>query len=320
MKYNAYETVFAPDGRLCGSADCLPLEDGALLVVWEKERGTSWTILGAVRDAKGRWSEACPVVPADRILRRYPVLYRRADGAVVLLCRVGSDPAELHTEQLVSFDGGLSFGEPVDVMTEGDIGGGPSRGAVLTLEDGTLLCGGMTPEGDCAAYVYRSCDGGEHWHRSDAIVLPARYDNGFDGGLWSPVLWSEGGQYVHALMRSSVGFVFRADSYDGGVTWSEPYPLNVANPNSPICGLSLADLRVFLLCNPSSLPEGKSKGKRSPLALYQSGSNGCTFRKINSIATGNGEFTYPAMKYAENKLYITFTKNKTEIMLVILEL
>ena len=320
MKFYAYETVFAPDGRLCGSADCLPLDEGALLVVWEKERGTSWTIMGAVRDAKGKWTEAQPVVPADRILRRYPQLYRRADGAIVLLCRVGSDPAEMHTERLVSLDCGLTFGEPVDVMTEGDsMVGGPSRAAVLTLSDGTLRCGGMTPEGDCAAYVYRSQDGGEHWNRSDAIELPEHYRNGFDGGLWSPVLWSEGGTYVHAIMRSSVGYLFRADSYDGGLTWNTPYPLNVANPNSPICGLWMSDLRVFLLCNPNGLPEGKSKGRRTPLALYMSENNGCTFRRVNCLATGIGEFTYPAMKYADNKLYITFTKNKTEVMLAIVE-
>lgn len=321
MKYNAYETVFAPDGRLCGSADCLPLDEGATLVVWEKERGTSWTIMGAIRDVKGKWTEAQPIVPADRILRRYPQLYRREDGAIVLLCRVGSDPAEMHTERVISTDGGLSFGEPADVVTDaGDTMGGPARASVLALDDGSLLCGGMTPEGDGDAYVYRSEDGGEHWHRSEAIKLPERYINEGHGGLWSPVLWSEGGQYVHALMRSSVGYVFRADSYDGGRTWNSPFPLNVANPNSPICALSLSDLRLYLLCNPNGLPEGKSKGKRTPLALYFSENNGCTYRKINSLATGMGEFTYPAMKHADGKLYITFTKNKTEVMLAIVDL
>lgn len=322
MKYTVYETIFTPDGRLCGSADCLPLEEGALLAVWEKERGTSWTILGSIRDAKGKWSEPTAVVPSDRTLRRYPVLYRREDGAIVLMCRAGKPSETMHSEQLVSTDGGLTFGEPTRVVTDGGSIGGPSRGAVLRLDDGALLCSGMTPEGECGAYVYRSDNGGADWTRSELISLPDCYKvyraEGY--GLWSPSLWSEGGDYVHALMRSSAGFVFRADSIDGGRTWGTPYPLNVTNSNSPICALSLDDLRVFLLCNPAGIPEGKGRGKRTPLVLYSSNTGGSTYKRVTALATGYGEFTYPAMKYDDGKLYILFTKNKTEIILVIIEL
>lgn len=323
MRYVAYETVFPHDGRLCGSANCLPLEEDKLLVVWEKECGTSWTIMASIRDAKGKWSEPVAVVPSDRKLRRYPVLYRRPDGNIVLMCRAGKFSSEdMYTEQLVSEDGGVTFGSPTRVDTDGDTIGGPSRGDLLRLDDGTLLCGGMTPSGECGAYVYRSENGGEDWTRSDVIALPDKYkvyrSEGY--GLWSPSLWSEGGEYVHALMRSSAGYVFRADSIDGGRTWSQPYPLNVANSSSPICALSLSDLRVLLLCNPVGIPEGKGRGKRSPLVLYQSATGGCTYKRITDIATGYGEFTYPAMKYDNGKLYITFTKNKTEIVLVIIVL
>lgn len=322
MKYTAYETVFPSDGRLCGSSDCLPLEDGALLAVWEKERGTSWTIMGAIRDAKGKWSEPVSVVPDDRTLRRYPVLYRKEDGTVVLMCRAGKPSETMYTEQFTSEDGVLGFGQPTRVVTDGGSIGGPSRGAVLRLEDGALLCSGMTPDGECGAYIYRSDNGGADWTRSELISLPDRYKvyhaDGY--GLWSPSLWSEGGEYVHALMRSSAGYVFRADSVDGGRTWSSAYPLNVTNSNSPICALSLDDLRVLLLCNPASIPEGKARGKRTPLILYSSTTGGCTYKREAALATGYGEFTYPAMKYDNGKLYILFTKNKREIMLVIIEL
>ena len=201
--------------------------------------------------------------------------------------------------------------------------GGPSRGDILRLEDGTLLCGGMTPSGECGAYIFRSENGGDDWSRSEVIALPERYKNNArpdSTGLWSPSIWSEGGQYVHAVMRSSAGYVFRADSVDGGRTWCTPYPLNVANSNSPLCALSLPDLRVLLLCNPASIPEGKERGKRSPLVLYESTTGGSTFKRSTVLATGYGEFAYPSMKHEDGKLYITFTKNKTEIVLVIIEL
>lgn len=323
MKFVAYETVFPPDGRLCGCADCLPLEDGSVLAVWEKERGTSWTIMGAIRDPKGKWSDPRVIVPNDKTLRRYPVLFRGLGGIIVLMCRAGAVSSDtLHTEQYLSYDNGVTFEHPTRVDTEGDKIGGPSRGNILRLEDGTLLCGGMTPGGECGAYVYRSENGGDDWTRSEVIALPERYKTYRPEGvgLWSPSLWSEGGEYVHALMRSSAGYVFRADSVDGGRTWTQPYPLNVANSNSPICGLSLPDLRVLLLCNPSPIPEGKERGKRSPLVLYESTTGGCTFKRITVLATGYGEFTYPSMKHENGKLYITFTKNKTEIELVIIEL
>lgn len=323
MKFVAYETVFPPDGRLCGCADCLPLEDGSLLALWEKERGTSWTIMGAIRDAKGNWSDPKAVVPADRTLRRYPVLFRGLGGVIVLMCRAGAVSSDnLYTEQYLSYDGGVTFEGPTRVFTDGNKIGGPSRGDIIRLEGGALLCGGMTPGGECGAYVYRSENGGDDWTRSDVIELPERYkvyrSEGF--GLWSPSLWSEGGEYVHAMMRSSAGYVFRADSVDGGRTWTEPYPLNVVNSNSPICALSLPDLRVMLLCNPSGIPEGKGRGKRSPLVLYESTTGGSTFHQATVLATGYGEFTYPAMKYDAGKLYITFTKNKTEIVVAIVEL
>lgn len=325
MKFIAYETVFAPDGRLCGCADCLPLEDGSLLALWEKERGTSWTILGSIRDPKGKWSEPRPVVPTDKTMRRYPVLFRGLEGVIVLMCRAGtlSSDDPLYTEQYLSYDGGLTFEGPTRVYIGGDKIGGPSRGDILRLEDGTLLCGGMTPSGECGAYVFRSENGGDDWSRSEVIALPERYKNNRrpdSTGLWSPSLWSEGGQYVHAVMRSSAGYIFRSDSVDGGRTWCTPYPLNVANSNSPLCALSLPDLRVLMLCNPASIPEGKERGKRSPLVLYESTTGGCTFKRSTVLATGYGEFTYPSMKYDAGKLYITFTKNKTEIVLTIIEL
>ena len=322
MKYTAYETVFPSDGRLCGSSDCLPLDEGALLAVWEKERGTSWTIMGAIRDAKGKWTEPVAVVPDDKTLRRYPVLYRKEDGTIVLMCRVMKSSEDVYTEQFTSEDGALGFGGPTRLVADGGSIGGPARSSVLRLADGTLLCSGMTSSGEYGAYIYRSDNGGANWSRSELISLPDRYKLcATDSyGLWSPALWSEGGDYVHALMRSSAGYVFRADSVDGGRTWGSAYPLNVANSNSPICALSLDDLRVMLLCNPSGIPEGKSKGKRSPLILYSSTTGGSTYKRETALATGDGEFTYPAMKYDSGKLYVSFTKNKKKIMLVIIEL
>lgn len=309
MKFNAYETLFTSCGASCRGSDCLPLADGSLLAVWSAGQQGAETLYCASRDVKGKWEAPRTLTPENGKPCFYPVLYSRPDGGIALLYRTGCSECGVHTVQMISYDGGIGFTAAELCLPDNDRAGGPSGSAVLTCHDGTLLTGGCADED---AFVYRSADGGVSWKRGAAVSLPEKYRPA-DGGFGSPAFWSEGGKYVHALLRSAAGFVFRSDSIDGGESWNTPFPLGVANPGSPLCVCSRSDLSVFLLCNPSGT-------KRTPLALYQSNTNGSLFKCITQIATGHGEFTDPSMKYSEGKLYITYTRNGGEIAFVICQL
>ena len=59
------------------------------------------------------------------------------------------------------------------------------------------------------------------------------------------------------------GVLFRADSTDGGKTWSEAYPTDIPNPGSKVRLLALGENRVALLHNPDPKV-------RNPLSLWVS--------------------------------------------------
>jgi len=41
------------------------------------------------------------------------------------------------------------------------------------------------------------------------------------------------------MFRTKIGCVFAASSYDSGLTWSAPAPLNVPNPNTRFDAIAL---------------------------------------------------------------------------------
>lgn len=327
MKLNANEIVFMPGSADIGGSDCLPLEDGRVLAVWE----CGGVIMGALRDSKGRWEETRKITPNDAAIRVQPRLHN-ADGGIMLFCGVRSNGTVVTAgaagaaEFMMSADGGISFSAPA-ALTDADREPIPALGRILKLADGALIAGGNAPDADNAVYVYRSDDGGEVWRKTARINLSLQGGDadytGADGGnrrLGSPVFWSEGGGYVRALFRSASGFVLRADSLDGGETWNTPYSLNVANPNSPLDVLSLPSIESYMVCNQTGLPEGKSEGKRTPLNLLYSNTNGSTWKKLTALATGKGEFTEPSMRHFGGRIYITYTWNRLTVQFVIVEL
>lgn len=314
--------IFIPDGKVIGMSDCIILEEGRVFAAWEEEAGGAMVIMGAARDPKGKWEAKRQLSSPDGINRRAPLFNRTADG-IMLLYTTGCPCCGLNTEYMFSTDGCATFGVEKTLASSGGEEGALLHGRFLTLSDGAILAGGTSVAGESVSYVYRSEDGGSSWKRSGTLRIPENFRAGrenLDGfGLSNPVLWSEGGEYVHALMQSGAGYIFRADSKDGGLSWNNPYPLNVANPNSPMDVVSLPGIQ-YLVCNPSGIPEGKNEGKRSPLNLMQSNTNGSNWKRATVLAGGAGDFSSPSMRYDSGKLYVTYTWNKSTIQFVIIEL
>lgn len=184
----------------------------------------------------------------------------------------------------------------------------------LICLDGDKSCVSADAVGrDGKRIVVRRRKEGSKFIKCAELTLPENYRrDGVASSLSSPRLWSDDGKNLHMLTASSAGYVFRADSYDGGRHWNTPFPLNVPNPGSDIA-LSVTGNRFFLLCPASG-------SKQTPLVLYSSGTAGCTYKRENVIASGVGEFTEPFIYEENRKLYITFVKNEKEVMLVIISL
>ena len=127
-----------------------------------------------------------------------------------------------------------------------------------------------------------------------------------------PSLWQSADGSVHMLLRSSEGFVYRADSKDDGETWSDAYPLTLPNNNSGLDLVRLEDGRLLLVCNPVAA----NWGMRSPLSLFVSDDDGHSWHKLMDLETEPGEFSYPAIIAAGNEVYISYTYNRQNIAVV----
>jgi len=112
-----------------------------------------------------------------------------------------------------------------------------------------------------------------------------------------------------ALMRDQrpEGKVAVAQTLDGGLNWSDLPDLALNNPNSSVAGLGLAPGLMFLAHN--SLPLG-----RTALDLSTS-SDGQTWALMQALAlgTGNDEYSYPAMAWADNSLWVSYTDRRQAI-------
>ncbi len=97
-----------------------------------------------------------------------------------------------------------------------------------------------------ASGIMTSRDEGRSWSTHGRIAS--------DLDLWEPnVVEVAPGKLVMLLRAEGAATKYRADSVDGGLTWSAPYATDIPDSNSKISLLRHEDA-VFMLHNPSSQP------------------------------------------------------------------
>ena len=109
-------------------------------------------------------------------------------------------------------------------------------------------------------------------------------------------------------MRSTEGTIYRTDSMDA-IHWAQPYPIDMPNNNSGIDVVKLPDGRLLLACNPVA----ENWGSRTPISLYVSHDDGYTFALLTHLTTMRGKYAYPALRYENGLLHITYTWNRKTI-------
>ena len=269
-------------------------------------------IYGSRRTSDGVWQERVPLSDDDGLPHWNPVLFERRDGTTMLFYKVGTPIAEWRTLCRLSEDGCRTFSAPCELVAGDTSGGrGPVRNKPIYLKNGDILAPASTERGEWKCFFDRSRDGGLTWERGEDIALPDSYFADYSSrelhGIIQPTLW-EDTHGVHALLRSSEGRIFRTDAEDGW-HFSTPYPTDMPNNNSGIDLVSLPDGRLLLVCNPID----KNWGARTPLSLYVSEDGGRSFSLLSHLVTGAGRYDYPAAKWANGLLHITYTWNRKSI-------
>ena len=315
----------------CHASTLIKLHDGGLMCCWfggSHEGEADVAIFGARRGAEGSWS--APEKLADGVEANWnPVLFYREDGVLLLFYKEGQKIAHWRTMVMQSSDDGLSWTAPAELVA-GDVSGGrgPVRNKPIRLKSGRVLAGGSTEHGIWQAFADISDDEGATWRKSTPVAIAdLQYRAGektaesaiavsaqsfYGRGVIQPSLWQSFDGSVHMLLRSSEGFVFRADSEDEGESWSAAYALSLPNNNSGLDLVRLEDGTLLLVCNPVAA----NWGMRSPLSLFISEDDGNTWVKLLDLETALGEFSYPAIVAQGEDVYISYTFDRKNIAVV----
>ena len=274
MRIERNDLIFQPsEGVQCHASHLTPLADGGVLAVWfqgSREGANDVCIWGARFSPDGKWSETRRISPEDGLPHWNPVLFRRADGEILLFYKRGRTIAYWQTMVMKSADEGKSWTEPRELVPG---------------------------------------DEGETWTRTADIRLPepaGERPNPY--GAIQPSLWEDEAG-VHALLRTSQGYLYRTDSEDLGRSWSQPASSGIPNNNSGIDLVKAPDGTLYLACN----PVGENWGARSPISLLISKDGGAHWEHLTHLVTMPGEYSYPAVLWQDGCLLITHTWQRKSI-------
>lgn len=311
--------------KQCHASTVLYIGQGDFLTAWfgGTKEGTDDVSIWISRGNANGWSKPFEVAKIDNEPHWNPVLFRMPNGKIYLFFKVGKEISHWKTWYKVSDDNGWSWSNPLELVPNDSLARGPVRNKPILLSNGAVIAGTSDENGYWRVFFDRAFDNGKTWELSTFLTMDDEKRSGH--GIIQPTLWEYPEGYVHALLRSSSGFVWRTDSDNFGDTWSKPHETNLPNPNSALDLVSLGGDTLILACNTDS----HDWGSRGILTLRISFDNGITWPKEYVIESGNemgensynsiisnksgDEFSYPAIIYFEDKIAVTYTWQRKRI-------
>lgn len=289
----------------CHASTIVALQDGSFVCAWfaGTKEGHDDVAIWQSRRCDGKWSKPVKVAdsPQEDIPSWNPVLFID-QNILYLFYRTGKTVPKWQSWVKHSTDGGITYSE-AELLPEGVLG--PIKNKPIRMSNGKWLAGSSVEaknEWYCRMEVY--CPASKSWESSVSVRFKVAPDSNRTKnwiGIIQPSVWESSGGEVHAILRSNNDCLYRTDSTDFGKTWSDPFPIEVPNPNSGIDLTKLPNGRLVLACNP--VPADKENynwGPRSPLSLLISDDNGKTWPTRKDIEVGkitkeDGGYSYPAI-------------------------
>jgi predicted neuraminidase len=314
--------------KSCHASTIVELRNGDLLAAWfgGTAEGNSDVAIWASRRTADSWSVPFLLVRETNTPTWNPVLFHSKDRRLWLYYKFGAGPSTWKASRMFSADEGKTWSQP-ERLPEGFLG--PIKDKPLVLDDGAIVSGSSVETlQSWNVWIERSTDNGNTWNKFGPITVPLNPVKPGDRdfpiapaplspaptspyGIIQPAIVSLGGTHLRFYTRSTsnIGFICIADSFDGGVTWTEARRTNIPNPNSGIDAVKLRDGRIILVYN-------NTRTGRSPLNLAVS-ADGEYFKMFATLESDPGEFSYPAIvQGSDGDLHITYTWNRTRIKYV----
>ena len=315
------ERVFGPEiktGDYKHPSCFTQLDNGDLYLAYYGGAGEyeDGTVVYASRLVSGSEDWTVPQVVASNPVRSLgnPVVWQAPDGLVWLfyVTRFGDTWSTSRIKAKLSRDGAKTW----------------SDSFMVTFEEGTMVRGQpiVLANGDYLLPIY-------HETGHDTEVVGPDTTSRFlrkrpDSPRWEPsgIVHSDRGNLQPAVVEidpqrlivfarragdylpSTKGWIVRAESDDGGQTWSHGVDSAFPNPNSAIDLKRLRNGHLLLAYN-------DSMRDRTPLTLAISTDNGQTFPHRRNLMEGPGSFAYPTIVQAQDdKIHVVFTSDSRKVV------
>ncbi|HNR36460.1 MAG TPA: exo-alpha-sialidase [Candidatus Hydrogenedentes bacterium] len=265
---------------------------------------------GRLRRGTKTWSK--PKIIADTPLHSdgNPVVWQAPDGIVWLFynVRYGETWSDTRIHCKISKDGAKTWS---DAFVVGEERGMMVRSRPILLNDGDYLIPIYHETGhdrenvgaDTTSLFLRYNPKTNAW--SESTRIHARL------GALQPSVVQMSDHHLIAYMRRGGGYDMtsdawmpRAESHDGGKTWTDAVETAFPNPNAAIDFIKLRNGHLMLVYNDSMT-------ERTPLTVAVSTDGDKTYPFKRNIATGPFDYAYPyAIQTRDGKIHVVYTSHE----------
>ncbi|HYP05835.1 MAG TPA: sialidase family protein [Bryobacteraceae bacterium] len=287
----------------CHAATIVETTPGVHLAAWfggEAEGRPDVAIWGA-RLENGRWSAPFELVREPKIATYNPVLFYSKDGTLWLYYKFGPHPTRWSAGRISSRDHGQTWTSP-EHLPAGIYG--PIKNKPHLLRDGTVVSGTSVESHNAwTSWVERSTDNAKTWTKHGPVEYPGDVYASIQPAI---VPLANGRLRMFVRTTDHIGRIAKADSKDGGRTWTPLTLTDLPNPNSGIDAVALRDGRIVMAYN-------HTKSGRSPLNLAVS-ADGDRWQMFLALETEPGEFSYPSLiQSRDGSVDVVYTWNRKRI-------
>ncbi|WZL90463.1 sialidase family protein [Salinimicrobium sp. 3283s] len=302
----------------CHASTMEVLENGEIIAAWfggEYERHPEVSIYTSIKSGLG-WSS--PRKVADGIVNDSlsyptwnPVLFKTKSKKLFLFYKVGPSPSQWWGMYKVSHDNGNTWSQPVRLP---DNILGPIRNKPLQIGNRIISPSSVeSTDGKIwQSHVEISEDDGETWRK-----VPI--DSISDFKTIQPAIIQYNG-VLKAFFRSDQDVLMESLSKDLGESWTKLEKTSIANPNSGVDAVTLANGHHLLVYNP--LKSGKDWHNGRNKLIVAISLNGEDWEPVLKLEDrSEGEYSYPAIIQDNNgDIHITYTYERERIKYVKLRL
>jgi len=313
--------VFGPEvttGPYKHPACMTELENGDLYLVYyggAAEYATATAVFGSrLKKGENRWTPPTPIARDPMRSVGNGVVWEAPDGVVWLfyVVRFGATWSTSRIQFKVSHDHALTWSDASMLSLDlGDM----VRGRPIVLKNGDYLLPiyhetGHDPERvgpDSTSLFLRFDPAQKTWTKTGPIRSPK-------GNIQPSVVQLTDSDLLAYCRRGgdydpkTIGYIVRAESHDGGMTWGEGRDSGFPNPNAAIELLKLKSGRLLLIYN-------DSMSRRTPLTAALSSDQDRTWPYRRNICEGDRDFAYPsAFQARDGRIHLVFTSDRRSVV------